>query len=111
MGDSFEQDVPEAARGCSLVDATGKDSRVDLADGFREQRIAVAFRRATVEKGTGRVSSVGQKKENHGQLSRHFVATCPPPSAGTRVCTHDTVKLPRQKQLPTGQQFAATSGQ
>lgn len=51
------------------------------------------------EKGKG--ASWGREEgKARERLSRRFVATCPLPSAGTRVCTHDTVKLPRQKQLP-----------
>lgn len=73
--------------GCCSLGSTWQMGGEDSCRGWRGEK----------GKGASWGREEGKARE---RLSRRFVATCPLPSAGTRVCTHDTVKLPRQKQLP-----------
>lgn len=87
--------------GCSSLGSTWQMGGEDPADSCRGWR-------GDVEKGKG-ASWEREEGKARERLSRRFVATCPLPSAGTRVCTHDTVKLPRQKQLPYRPTVRATN--
>lgn len=87
--------------GCSSPGSTWQMGGEDPADSCRGWR-------GDVEKGKG-ASWEREEGKARERLSRRFVATCPLPSAGTRVCTHDTVKLPRQKQLPYRPTVRATN--
>lgn len=87
--------------GCSSLGSTWQMGGEDPADSCRGWR-------GDVEKGKG-ASWEREEGKARERLSRRFVATCPLSSAGTRVCTHDTVKLPRQKQLPYRPTVRATN--
>lgn len=87
LGGNVGGETRFGSTGCCSLGSTWQMGGEDSCRGWRGEK----------GKGASWGREEGKARE---RLSRRFVATCPLPSAGTRVCTHDTVKLPRQKQLP-----------